>query len=175
MKQTQMVGPYVCAAATLMLWSGVVMSADWPKQGTTSYVTHFLLHPVTTIDVGSPGKAVALEMVGTTANTNGGKLMDKMTAHCVAVQIISGPQNYIDGGCVLTDKDGDKIFSTFDTREIAGALPRFGCGTHTITGGSGKYSTMKGKEPFSCAILPTAAGEGWSGMDIEHQLTYRFE
>ena len=34
---------------------------------------------------------------------------------------------------------------------------------------------MTGKEPFSCAILPTAAGDGWSGMDIEHQLTYQFE
>jgi len=175
MKQTQMIRAHLYAAVTIMLWPVLTMSADWPKQGSTSYVTHFVIRPVTTIDEGSPGKAMTLEMVGTTANTNGDKLMDKMIAHCVAVQVASGSYNYIDGGCVLTDKDGDKIFSVFDTREIAGALPRFGCGTHTITGGSGKYMNMTGKEPFSCAILPTAAGEEWRGMDIEHQLTYKFK
>lgn len=175
MKQIKISRPFLCVAATMMLWSGGVMSADWPKQGTTSYVTHFLLHPTTLIDVGSSGKAVALEMVGTTANMSGEKLMDKMTAHCVAIQIASKPQNYMDGGCVLTDRDGDKIFSTFDTRELEGALPRFTCGTHTVVGGSGKYKGMTGKEPFNCAVLPTAAGEGWSGLDIEHQLTYKFE
>lgn len=175
MKQTQISRSFLCVAATMMLWSGNVLSADWPKQGTTSYVTHFMIRPTTTIDVGSPGKAVALEMVGTTANMNGEKLMDKMTAQCVAIQIISKAKNYIDGGCVLTDKDGDKIFSTFDTRELEGSLPRFTCGTHFIVGGSGKYKGMTGKEPFSCAILPNAAGDSWSGMDIEHQLTYKFE
>lgn len=175
MKQTQISMSFLCVAATMTMWSGNVLSADWPKQGTTSYVTHFMMHPTTTIDLGNLGKAIALEMVGTTVNINGEKLMDKMTAQCVAVQIVSKAQNYIDGGCVLTDKDGDKIFSTFDTREHEGSLPRFTCGTHIIVGGSGKYKGMSGKEPFSCAILPTAAGDVWSGMDIEHQLTYKFE
>jgi hypothetical protein len=27
----------------------------------------------------------------------------------------SGDKKYIDGACALTDKDGDVIFSTFDT------------------------------------------------------------
>lgn len=175
MKQTQIYRSFLCVTATMMFWSGNALSADWPKQGSTNYVTHFMLRPSTTIDVGKQGKAVALEMVGTTANMDGEKLMDKMTAQCVAVQIFSKAKNYIDGGCVLTDKDGDKIFSTFDTRELEGSLPRFSCGTHTIVGGSGKYQGMTGKEPFNCAILPTAAGDGWSGMDIEHHLTYKFE
>lgn len=175
MKHNKLGVPLLCAASTILLWSSHVMSNGWPKQGATNYVTHFLIHPTTTIDVGTSGKAVAMEMVGTTANLSGETLMDKMTAHCVAVQITSKAKNYMDGGCILTDKDGDKIFSTFDTRELEGALPRFTCGTHTVVGGSGKYKGMSGKEPFNCAVLPTAAGEGWSGLDIEHQLTYKFE
>ncbi len=175
MKQARFFRFFLCVTATMMLWSENVLSADWPKQGTTSYVTHFMIRPNTIIDVGSSGKAVALDMVGTTANMNGEKLMDKMTAQCVAVQIFSKAKNYIDGGCVLTDKDGDKIFSTFDTRELEGAKAGFTCGIHTIVGGSGKYLGMTGKEPFNCAILPTSAAEGWSGMDIEHHLTYKFE
>jgi hypothetical protein len=184
MKQINISRYFLCVATIMVLWSGSALSADWPKQGTTSYVTHFMVHPTTTIDVGGPGKAIALEMVGTTANLSGETLMDKMTAQCVAIQIVSKAKNYIDGGCVLTDKDGDKVFSTFDTREIVlsfeggkfdGSIPNFTCGTHIIVGGTGKYKGMSGKEPFNCTVLPTAAGDGWAGMDIEHQLIYEFE
>lgn len=175
MKQTQIFSTILCAAATMMLWSGVVMSADWPMQGTTPYVTHFLIRPLTTIDVGGLGKAVALEFVGRTANMKGEKLYDKMAAHCVAVNVVSGPKNFIDGACVLTDKDGDQIFSSFNTWEIDKSQPKLDCGTHTITGGTGKYTGLTGKEPFNCLPLATGAGEGgWSAMDIEHNVTYKF-
>jgi hypothetical protein len=175
MKQTQIFSSFLCAAATVMLWPGNVLSADWPQQGTTNYVIHYVVQPINTIDAGSLGKAVALELVGTTASMDGGKLMDKMVAHCVAVKIDSGTAKYMNGGCTMTDKDGDNIFTTFDTRELEGALPRFTCGTHTITGGSGKYKGISGKEAFNCNILPAAEGKHWTGIDIEHQLTYKFE
>lgn len=167
---------YLCAAAAITLWSGSALGADWPKQGTTNYVIHYVMKPINTISVDNLGKAVALEMVGTTANLEGKAFMDKMIAHCVAIQIDSGMAKYMNGGCTMTDKDGDRIFTTFDTRELEGALPRFGCGTHTITNGSGKYKGITGKEPFNCLILPTSApGQGWSGMDIEHQMNYKFQ
>lgn len=177
MKSTSVMKPvlYVTAAAMLSL-PGISPGADWPRQGTINYVIHYVLRPISTIDEGSLGKAAALEMVGTTANMDGGQLMDKMIAHCVAVKIDSGPAKYMNGGCTMTDKDNDRIFTTFDTRELEGAMPRFGCGTHTITGGSGKYKGITGKEPFSCVILPSASDNGgWRGMDIEHQMHYRFE
>lgn len=175
MKQDRRSRAILCAAATMMLCSGGAMSADWPKQGTTNYIIHYVMQPINTIDVGDLGKAIALEMVGTTANLEGKTLMDKMIAHCVAIKIDSGPAKYMNGGCTMTDKDGDRIFTTFDTRELEGALPRFGCGTHTITGGVGKYKGISGKEPFSCLILPSTAAQGWSGMDIEHLMNYKFE
>lgn len=176
MKANLISGPLLCATTAMILWAGAAMSADWPKQGTINYVIHYVMQPINTIEVDKLGKAVALEMVGTTANMEGKALMDKMIAHCVAIQIDSGKAQYMNGGCTMTDKDGDRIFTTFDTRELEGALPRFGCGTHTITNGSGKYKGITGKEPFNCIILPTSApGQGWSGMDIEHQMNYKFQ
>jgi len=44
-------------------------------------------------------------------------MLDKMSAQCVALNVASGDKKYIDGACVLADSDGDKIFSTFDTRD----------------------------------------------------------
>ena len=43
-------------------------------------------------------------------------MLDKMSAHCAALSVTSGDKKYIDGACVLTDTD--KIFSTFDTRDV---------------------------------------------------------
>jgi hypothetical protein len=42
-------------------------------------------------------------------------MLDKMSAHCAALSVASGDKKYIDGACVLTDSDGDKIFSTSST------------------------------------------------------------
>jgi hypothetical protein len=54
------------------------------------------------------------------------------------LSVDSGPKKYIDGACVLADSDGDKIFSTFDTRDLDKSQPAMDCGTHIITGGTGK-------------------------------------
>lgn len=175
MKYTHAARSFLCIAVAAMLFPTHATGADWPKQGTTNYVIHYVVRPINTIDAKDLGKAAALELVGTTANLDGGKLMDKMIAHCVAVRVDSGQTKYMDGGCTMTDGDGDKVFTIFDTRELDGALPRFGCGTHTITGGSGKYKGMTGKEPFSCNILPSTESGQWAGIDIEHRMTYKFE
>ncbi|OWK26587.1 hypothetical protein AJ87_05925 [Rhizobium yanglingense] len=60
----------------------------------------------------------------------GEKMFDKMSAHCTALSVASGDKKYIDGACVLADNDGDKIFSTFDTRDVDKSQPDMGCGTH---------------------------------------------
>src|SRR5262249_59279363 len=57
------------------------------------------------------GTATNLEAVGTTQNMKGEKMLDKMSARCAALSVASGDKKYIDG--VLTDSDGDQIFSTF--------------------------------------------------------------
>jgi hypothetical protein len=146
------------------------------RSGTTPYVTHFVFRPVMTLDAAELGKAVALEAVGTTENMNGEEMLDKMSAHCAALNVKSGDQDFIEGACVLADSDGDQIFSTFDTRDVDPAQPDMGCGSHIITGGTGKYKGITGSEPFACIAMPElAGGGGYFAMDIPHNTTWEIK
>ena len=155
---------------------GVVLGEEIAKKGTTPYVTHFIFRPVANIDIPDVGKATALEAVGTTENMKGESMLDKMSAQCAALSVESGDKKYIDGACVLADSDGDKIFSTFDTRDLDKAQPDMNCGTHVITGGTGKYKGITGSEPFACIPLPALAGPGgYTAMDIPHNTTWEIK
>ena len=146
------------------------------KKGTTPYVTHFIFRPVQSLEVPGLGTATLLEALGTTQNMKGEKMLDKMSARCVALNVESGPKKYIDGACVLTDSDGDQIFSTFDTRDLDKSQPEMACGTHIITGGSGKYKGINGSEPFACNAMPALAGPGgYFAMDIPHNTAWEIK
>ncbi len=157
------------------LTPGVGVADEIAKSGTTSYVTHFVFHPMSSIDVPGVGKAVALEAVGPTENMKGEKMLDKMMAKCSAVSVDTGKKKYIGGACALTDKDGDIVFSTFDTRDLDMSQPKMDCGTHTITGGTGKYAGISGREPFACISKPTPEGQpaGSFAIDIPHNTTWK--
>jgi hypothetical protein len=72
--------------------------------------------------------------------------------------LTQGPKKYIEGACVLADAEGDKIFSTFDTRDVDKSQPTLTCGTHIITGGTGKYAGITGSELFAWNAMPALAG-----------------
>jgi hypothetical protein len=164
----------VCRTCAVNL-SGVAAEAI-PDKGTTPYVTHFVFRPLLSIDVSGVGTVTTIEATGTTDNMKGEKMLDKMSARCLALNVQSGEKKYIDGACVLADADGDKIFSTFDTRDVDKSQPDMACGTHVITGGTGKYAGITGKEPFACNSLPALAGEGcYSSMDIPHNTTWEIK
>jgi hypothetical protein len=157
---------------------GSVLAVDAPpKSGTTSYTTHFVFHPKSSIDIPGVGKATALEAVGPTENTKGEAFLDKMQAKCAAVSVESGDKKWIDGACALTDADGDVVFSTFDTRDLDKSQPEMDCGTHIVTGGTGKYKGITGKEPFACITVDTPAGEpeGSFAIDIPHNTTWEIK
>ncbi len=109
-----------------------------------------------------------------TQHMKGEKMLDKMKAKCTAVSIDAGGKQYIDGACALTDSDGDIVFSTFDTRDLDKSQPEMDCGTHIITGGTGKYAGITGREPFKCITKATPAGEpaGSFAIDIPHNTTW---
>jgi len=156
---------------------GIVLAEPIPKSGTTSYTTHFVFHPKSSIDIPGVGKATALEAVGPTENTKGEVMLDKMQAKCAAVSVESGDKKWIDGACALRDNDGDVVFSTFDTRDLDKSQPKMDCGTHIITGGTGKYKGITGREAFACVSKPTPAGEpeGSFAMDIPHNTTWKIK
>jgi hypothetical protein len=166
----------IVIASGMVFASGSSPAQQIEKKGVTPYVTHFIFRPVHSINVPGLGTATALEAVGTTQNMKGEKMLDKMAARCTALSVDSGEKKYIDGACVLADNDGDKIFSTFDTRDVDKSLPDMNCGTHIITGGTGKYKGITGREPFACNALPTLAGDGgYTSMDIPHMTTWEIK
>ena len=154
-----------------------VLGAEIAKKGSTSYTTHFVFHPKSSIDIPGVGKATALEAVGPTENTMGEGMLDKMKAKCAAVSIEASDKKWIDGACTLTDSGGDVVFSTFDTRNLDKSQPKMDCGTHDIIGGTGKYKGITGEEPFACIAKPTPAGEpeGSFAIDIPHNTTWEIK
>ena len=164
------------AGALVAIATAAALGEPIEKKGTTPYVTHFIFKPLMSIDIAGLGTATALEAVGTTQNMKGEKMLDKMSAHCAALNVASGDKKYIDGACVLADSDGDKIFSTFDTRDTDKSQPEMNCGTHIITGGTGKYKGITGKEPFACINMPALAGAGgYTAMDIPHNTAWEIK
>jgi len=170
-KTTLITGAFMALAA------GAVLGAPIEKKGSTSYTTHYVFHPVGDIDVAGVGKVTALEMVGTTENTKGEPIFDKMKARCFAVNVDTGGKKWIDGACAMTDNDGDVVFSSFDTRDLDKSQPQMDCGTHNITGGTGKYKGITGREAFSCIAKPAPSGEaaGSFAMDIPHNTTWEIK
>jgi hypothetical protein len=173
---TTLVKTSILSVTLVALASGIVLAEPIEKKGTTPYVTHFIFRPVQSLEVSGLGTATLLEAIGTTQNMKGEKMLDKMSARCTALSVDSGPKKYIDGACVLADADGDKIFSTFDTRDVDKSQSKLNCGTHIITGGTGKYAGITGSEPFACDAMPALAGTGgYTAMDIPHNTTWEIK
>src|SRR5262249_45487389 len=151
----------------------VVAQQPMEKKGTTPYVTHFIFRPLMSIDIPGLGTATNLKAVGPTQNMKGEKRVDKMAARSGAVGVASREKKDNNAACVLTDSDVDQIFSTFDTRDTDKSQPEMNCGTHIITGGTGKYKGITGSEPFACNAMPALAGPGgYTAMDIPHNTSW---
>jgi len=59
------------------------------------------------------------------------------------------------GYCIVTDKDGDKAFLVWKGQDTS---PNVGGGSQEWTGGTGKYTGIKGKGTYRYAgIGPTSA------------------
>jgi len=161
----------------LMAFVPGILAAEIPKKGSTSYTSHYVFHPLGALETPGVGKVTALEMVGTTENTKGEPTFDKLQAKCFAVKVETGGKTWIDGACAMTDADGDVVFSSFDTRDLDKSQPEMDCGTHFITGGTGKYKGITGTEPFACIDKPTPAGEppGSFAIDIPHNTSWEFK
>ena len=52
------------SGALIAVAPAVVLAEAIPKKGATSYVTHFVFHPLSSIDVPGAGKATSLEAMG---------------------------------------------------------------------------------------------------------------
>ena len=74
---------------------------------------------------------------------------------------------------MLTDSDGDQIFSTFDTRDTDKSQPQMNCGTHIITGGTASIRGSLGVSHLPAITMPALAGPGgYTAMDIPHNTAF---
>jgi hypothetical protein len=70
----------------------------------------------------------------------------------------------------------DKMSARCTALNLDKSQPEMDCGTHIITGGTGKYAGITGSEPFSCISLPALAGEGgYTAMDIPHNTSWEIK
>jgi hypothetical protein len=169
----------ILGAATALV-SGGALGGELAKKGSTTYLTNYIYHPVGVTETPGVGKVTALILIGTTTNTKGEAAFDKMSTKCHAIKVETGGKTYLDGACAMTDSDGDSVFSTFDTREVDKSQQGMDCGTHFITGGTGKYKGIIGTEPFSCkyksppADMPPDSMNAYA-VDVVHNPTWEIK
>jgi hypothetical protein len=63
------------------------------------------------------------------------------------------------------DKDGDQVFTTFEAKGAAGS--------HTLTGGTGKYAGISGKADYT--LEPIKAPENLSMIVVPHKATWKLK
>jgi hypothetical protein len=61
---TRAIETVLLSGVVIAFATGGALSERIEKKGTTSYVTHFVFHPLSSIDVPNVGKATLLEAVG---------------------------------------------------------------------------------------------------------------
>ena len=131
-------------AGVLMAFApGIVSAEPVERNGTIPYVAHLVFRPLFSSDVARLATAASLE---------------KLPAHCTAVERFVGEDEILTSVCEVTDGAGDKVFSSFEARDIDRAQPKMVCGTHIIAGGTGKYKRVAEGKPFICVAMPALVG-----------------
>lgn len=98
-----------------------------------------------------------------------GGMLDRAAVTCPGINdvYLDGRESYAYGACVITDKDGDKIFVSWNNRGAPLTRPN---GESRWTGGTGKYAGIKGTGRFDTTVLaPTSSGFSVWNMPYELQ------
>jgi hypothetical protein len=147
-------------------------SAPIPQKGATTYLTYDILHVLSINDMSDSGSSDVAEIEGITKNTDGQKVFDNMTEHCLWHRDTVGSKEpfvgtfKVAGSCTSTDGDGDKVFHTFEE----GAKE----GTTTTLGGTGKYKGISGGATVTSINVPQL-GPGHFAFVAEHKITWEIK
>ena len=141
-------------ALSIVLFLGAYAEAQMAKQGT--YSGNFGWYAVgKTFEIEKDHAFWVGEFSGTFFNEAGQGFLHGTSWVCPGVNdITNGVSTSSHGYCVVTDKDGDKAF-------LAWMGAKGFEGDYQWTGGTGKYTGIKGNNTFrAVALLPTAKGYG---------------
>jgi hypothetical protein len=131
------------AGVLIALAPGMLSAQPIEKNASTAYVAHIVLRPLFSSDVTRLETAASLETI---------------PARCISVQRFVDGNDALSSICEMTDSAGDKVFSSFDIRQIDKSQPKMVCGTHILAAGTGKYQAIAEGEPFACVAMPPLAG-----------------
>src|SRR5712691_4537432 len=149
-------------AVGLVLFLGVRAEAELAKQGT--YTGHFGWYAVgKTFEIEKEHGFWVGEFSGTVFNDAGQGFMHGTSWVCPGVNdVTNGVSTSSHGYCVVTDKDGDKAFLVWKGGKGFE-------GDYQWTGGTGKYSGIKGNNTFRAFALPSTS-QGYGLLKGEWQL-----
>lgn len=96
------------------------------------------------------------DFTGTLFNDKSGGFMDRAAVSCPGTNDIrlDGQTSVAQGNCIVTDAQGDKAFASWWSK---GPFPGPFHGEFTWTGGTGKFTGIKGSSKFSAVMTPTTA------------------
>jgi len=142
-------------------WAFPAASADFPKTGQAEYETYYVANAVADFDSGA-GTGAIFDETGITRNVKGEGPFHDMSVRCLYHRSTVGETVQFNGSCVETDKDGDNVFTTFDTKN------------HYIMGGTGKYKGITGTVSFSVVALHGTVG-GRRAFLVNHKATWEIK
>jgi hypothetical protein len=137
------------------------LAADFPKSGEAEYDTYYVFENLMTIDGGAAIGAID-DFTGITRNVKGEGPFHEMSVHCLMHWTLVEDSWDGDGSCVETDRDGDHVFTTFDSE------------AHYLVGGTGKYKGITGKAPYTVDDLHDTVG-GRNARVVNHKVSWEIK
>jgi len=133
-----------------------------PKSG--KFTSHFAYHYVTKVsELEKDHVFVTGETIGTMLNEAGSGFLHATAVVCPLANDNVGGVSNAHGYCIVTDAAGDKMFLAFKCKS---PQPGARCeGELQWTGGTGKYTGIRGNGVFNAGAVPkTASGYAvWKG------------
>lgn len=147
-------------ALVCVLVLGAHAEAQLAKQGT--YTSHFGWYSIgKTFEFEKDHTLFQGEFNGTNFNDAGEGFLYQTGVVCPGVIDTNKGIGTASGTCLITDKDGDKVFLGWTCKN-----PGSGCqGTFQWTGGTGKYTGITGNNTFTGFPMPSSASgySVWKG------------
>jgi hypothetical protein len=148
---------------------GTAEAQQLPKSGkyTGKYASHLVPEVAQTFELEKGHVFVLTKSHGVFFNDVADGFLDKTEVTCaLANDVVDGVSTALNGHCIITDKDGDKVFTVYEGK---GSAPGIIAGTNQWTGGTGKFTGIQGNNTFHVtAIGKTLAS--WIVWDGEWRL-----
>jgi hypothetical protein len=164
MRMKRLVLTTVLLASTTFL-GATAEAQQLPKSGkyTGKYASHLVLEVSQTYELEKGHVYFLGKSHGVFFNDVADGFLDKTEVTCaIANDLVDGVSAALNGHCIITDKDGGKIFTVYEGK---GSAPGIIAGTNQLTGGTGKFTGIQGNNTFHVTAIgkTLASSIVWEG------------